>query len=485
MKKFITHIHALLLLSVIHPVAGEIVVSTFDELIDAVNNGNPGDTILLTDGTYNIENTWSIPVSKDNMLIKSQSGDREKVIINGRGMTADDHHGFWVDAKDVIICDMTIQNVRNHCIQTDIDTDGLHVKNCILKNAGEQMLKVPKGDSDSPSENGIVENCLFEYSAGIGPQYYIGGIDCHFSKDWIVRSNVFKYIRSPEDQIAEHAIHFWSNSEGTLVEKNLIIDCDRGIGFGLGDRGHTGGIIRNNMIYHRNISGTDNGDVGIVLETSPKTQVYNNTILFEHDYINAIEYRFSATIEVYIVNNLTNKKIASRDGASGTVTNNVTNAVSDWFTDVSTGDLHLSSAGISDVIDQGIPIAGLTDDFDGESRPQDPAVDIGADEYGLVNINFPGNKDAFHKMFHLYHNHLSPSHPLIRISFFSPVEGNVLISIYDMQGRSVKTLFNGIKPAGTHHITWNTTYQSGGTYLCKIEMAEKNIYEAKKIILLK
>ena len=194
MRKFSILFHVMFLLLVIHLAAEEIVVSTFSELTAAVNDVNPGDTILMTDGTYNIEDTWSIPVETDKILIKSQSGDREKVIINGRGMTADEHHGFWVNANNVTISDMTIQNVRNHCIQTDIDTDSLHVKNCILKDAGEQILKVPKGDSESPSEGGIVENCLFEYTAGIGPQYYIGGIDCHFSKDWIVRNNVFKYI---------------------------------------------------------------------------------------------------------------------------------------------------------------------------------------------------------------------------------------------------------------------------------------------------
>ena len=81
-----------------------------------------------------------------------------------------------------------------------------------------------------------------------------------------------------------------------------------------------------------------------------------------------------------ITNNLANKGIARRDGASGTVSNNVSTASRDWFVNVSEGDLHLAS-GVSAAVDVGLEISGLSDDFDGQNRPQGSGFDIGADEY--------------------------------------------------------------------------------------------------------
>jgi hypothetical protein len=139
---------------------------------------------------------------------------------------------------------MTIGWVSNHAIQIhgEDNSSNTLISNLRIVDTYEQMVKISYNSSSSnSSKNGKMEYCLLEYSSGMGPQYYIGGIDGHQCKNWTVRNNVFKNIRSPSEDVAEHAIHFWSNSEDTLVENNVIINCDRGIGFGLGSSGHSGG----------------------------------------------------------------------------------------------------------------------------------------------------------------------------------------------------------------------------------------------------
>lgn len=350
----------------------QIVVRNVTELMNAVQSANATGnvTIVLEDGTYVLDQMlW---ISGNNVMFRSSSGNRDSVIIQGQGMFGGVSHIFNVPGSFFTVANMTIGWVANHAIQIHSDADNAIVHDVHMVDTGEQMLKVSYREGDGiSSENGLVEWCLFEYSAGVGPQYYIGGIDAHQAHNWIIRDNIFRWIRSPEADLAEFAIHFWSGSTNTVVERNTIINCDRGIGFGLGDRGHHGGIIRNNGVYTTR-------DVGIGLETSNGTLVLNNTV-FSENYPNSIEYRFPATQGVLIVNNLTNAQIAGRDGGSGSVENNVTDAQAPWFIDIANGNFHLSTP-VSSVVDQGRTLAEVTNDVDCEARPKGPGYDVGADE---------------------------------------------------------------------------------------------------------
>lgn len=373
-------------------------VSTEPQLQAAITSANSAGgnvTIVLDDGTYTLSNT--LYVNAPNVTIEGKSGIRENVIIQGDAMSATAQIGdlIRVDGSNFQLHFVTLQKSGWHLIQIvgNDNVDNPVITDCVLRDAYQQMIKVTD-DPSAPnvtSDNGLVENCVFEYTAGIGPEYYIGGIDAHAATNWVVRGNTFRYIASPSGSVAEFAIHFWDRSANNLVEKNLIIDCDRGIGFGLdGAPANQGGIIRNNMIYHSAGGGTF-ADVGIGLAHSPNSQVYNNTVYMEDAFPWGIEYRYVDTVNVAITNNLSNKPIQARDGGTAVLTDNVLDADPSWFVSPSEGNLHLAYA-VSGVVDAGVPVSGLTDDIDGQARPNGPGIDIGADEYYSSVLPMPPTK---------------------------------------------------------------------------------------------
>ena len=365
-------------------IVGEIdTVSTVSELwasIRFANNNGGNRTILIADGTYDVASTASYPyITANNIVFRSLSGNRDAVVLTGQGMAnvaPATEIGIFAVGDNISIADLTISGVGNHGIAAS--GNNLYVHNVKIKDTYEQMIKGVSANNGADSAR--VQCSLFEYTSGIGPQWYIGGLDIHDGDNWIVNDNVFKNIASPSQSLAEHAIHFWNSSSNNIIERNRIINCDRGIGFGLGSSRNDGGIIRNNMIYNDGTHPFD--DVGIGLETSPSTKVYNNTIHIE--YPNAIEYRFEETTGVEIANNITNKLIRSRNGGQANLQNNYTDGNINWYRDANNGQLHLEEF-IDEVVNQGINLSpDVMDDIDQTGRPIDSKYDIGAHEYGDV-----------------------------------------------------------------------------------------------------
>lgn len=314
-----------------------IIAANTDEIYQALSvaKRRGGYTqILLKDSTYQLPRT--LVISVPSVYIGSLSGQKERVILTGNGMqnTPQVDNLIYVAAPHFTLEGITLQQSGNHLVQVSgqDNADYFTMKHCILRDAYEQLLKVSNGGEIS-ADYGVVENCTFEYSAGIGPQYYIGGIDAHGSKYWHITKNIFKDISSPSYHIAEHAIHFWNRSSQNIIENNIILNCDRGIGFGMGDKGNTGGTIKNNTIVHTKPLNPF-ADVGIILENSPNTLITNNRIYLSHSYKNAIEYRFQSTKGVIISQNITNKAIAARDGATALINKNAVNQSKEVVLDI-------------------------------------------------------------------------------------------------------------------------------------------------------
>ena len=90
--------------------------------------------------------------------------------------------------------------------------------------------------------------------------------------------------------------------------------------------------------------------------------------------------------------------------------------------------------------------------------------------------------------FILHQNYPNPFNPVTSINFTLPKKGLVNITIYNMEGRIVKTLVNSSQTAGYKSIQWNATNDrneqvSAGLYLYTIEVGE--FRQTKKMVLLK
>ncbi|CAN5601160.1 hypothetical protein BH10BAC5_BH10BAC5_21670 [soil metagenome] len=86
--------------------------------------------------------------------------------------------------------------------------------------------------------------------------------------------------------------------------------------------------------------------------------------------------------------------------------------------------------------------------------------DLGQD----VNIGYP-------EKYSLFQNYPNPFNPETNINYSLPDQSKVVITILDINGKTVATLLNTIKSAGFHSIRFNASGLSSGTYFYRIDAA--------------
>jgi hypothetical protein len=377
-----------------------------DMLPGIVRDAAAGTTILLADGTYRMtggdEASRRIQIDTQGLTLRSASNDATAVVIDGQYGT---NEMITIGADDVTVAHITVMHAIDHPIHVSPSASGDDVTGTLLYglriiDGGEQFVKInSNGGRDAYCDDGRIECSTFlmtdegrtHVERGTGG-CYTGGIDTHGGRGWVVRNNTFRDIYCAGEGLAEHAIHFWTGSRDTVVENNVIVNCARGIGFGLvesgemrayaddpypgvGYVGHYDGIIRNNVVY----ADIDYFDTGIELAQARGARVIHNTVLSTAGaaFFSSIDYRYANT-EVEIQNNLT-RRITMRDGAGGTVDHNVETASLSDVVSAAGGDFHLA-ASATDCIDQGTTVTGPGVDIDGEPHSRGSAPDIGADE---------------------------------------------------------------------------------------------------------
>lgn len=374
-------------------------VSTEPQLQTAMGNLQSGDTILLSNGTYNL--TSSLYVNgRNNVTIRGNAGSTNVVLV-GKGMDNTNYgnvpFGIWSNSTNTTIAHLTVRDTWDNEIIFNPGAQSPLVYCVRLINAGSQFIKSNPTDVNAGLgvNNGLVEYCWFEYTgsppadhgSGVG---YFNGISAHAAQNWIIRGNLFKNLHNPDSAayLWNPSVLFWNHSVNTLTEQNTFLNVDRAVAYGLQSTtpffDHAGGAIRNNFVCLvpglMSTSRTAGSDGSLIAWNSPGTQIDHNSVLLNSNELYQIEFRFATTTNGTARNNLGDAPIHLRDSAVSALSSNVVTAVPVMFANPLAGDLHLL-ASATNAIDKGLTLGTVTNDFDGDRRPRGTRSDVGADEF--------------------------------------------------------------------------------------------------------
>ena len=93
------------------------------------------------------------------------------------------------------------------------------------------------------------------------------------------------------------------------------------------------------------------------------------------------------------------------------------------------------------------------------------------------------NVIAIPEVFHLGKPYPNPFNPLATITYAIPLDSDINLSIYDVQGRLVEELISSYMEAGYYEIQWNAGTAASGLYFLRLVTPENAI--TQKMILMK
>ncbi|MCY1060164.1 right-handed parallel beta-helix repeat-containing protein [Nannocystis sp. SCPEA4] len=378
--------------------AADVPVADVDALLQAIAAAQPGDTIVLAAGDYEVHQSkiaCETPGTADAPItVRAAEPGAAKLrfdALEGFHVRAP----WWVfeglDIEGICAADSDCEHafhVTGDASNTHIVRNRLHGFNAMIKGNGEP---IGPGMSYVHPDDVVVEYNEFFNPAPRDTSNPVTPIDVVGGQRWIVRGNfIHDHAKGGGDNIS-YAAFLKGHSKDGLIERNLVV-CELlhsgqvrlGLSLGGGGSGpdmicedgackpeHERGIVRNNIVLNCP------ADVGIYVNAGADSKIFNNTL-----YNTAgIDMRFAETTGV-VHNNLLMGKIRDRDGAVTDKQNNLAEATLEqfaaWFADPAAQDFTLVDGAA--FVDLGLAAPDVTDDYCGNLR-DDGTPDIGAIEY--------------------------------------------------------------------------------------------------------
>ena len=100
-----------------------------------------------------------------------------------------------------------------------------------------------------------------------------------------------------------------------------------------------------------------------------------------------------------------------------------------------------------------------------------------------VGVSIERTSDELPNKIALEANYPNPFNPVTTIEFSLTKTEQVALNVYDLTGRLISTVFDGVQPAGTYQVTFDAEGLASGMYLYRLESASTTI--TRKMVLLK
>lgn len=389
---------AVLLPSAAH--AGVVNVSTPTELTNAITSAQPGDEIVLADGTYLLTGVTCAANGTDTqpIVVRAANPLGAKIqfdALEGFKVTGANWHFEDLDVKGICAVDSNCE----HAFHVVGAADGFVLRRSRVMDFNAQ-LKVNVamiGATYVMPNRGLVEYNEVGDTRGRDTSNPVTKLNIDTGLDWIVRGNYIHDAEKLQGDLTSYASFMKSGGARGLFERNLVL-CSKtttggtriGLSFGGGGTApqfcapaydantpcsieHSDGTMRNNIIVNCS-------DVGIYLNRSANTHILFNTLIATF----GVDFRFDTT-SGEAVGNLMMSAIRTRDSATMTASGNLMNlATTDftsWYRAPLDGDLSVIGD-VSALIGSAPMRPDVKDDYCAAIRPSG-ALTMGALEHSV------------------------------------------------------------------------------------------------------
>ena len=336
----------------------------FRTLMRGVQGAGPGDTVIVRDGTYDHVNAVTggddSPVNASPVIFYHSGTPSAWITVQ-----AEHKWGAILDCEQLCDSYINLRNASFIVIQDFVFTRGY--KEGIHSNDGAHHISLRR--------NRIEYIANRPSSTNLGLDGIYTNPNCH---DFIIDGNIFHDIGRTDVSSLDHGLYL-RGSNFTIIN-NIFYNISHGWAIQM-----AGGL--NNVLVANNTFAFANGGRGHIMLWNTLSHITIENNIFYNPVGQALA-RFQASITSCRVdhNIVFGASVVILDTTGCALSNNLIGADPGFVSaNLPPYDFHVRAGGAG--IDAGIEVPGLGSDFDGVSRPQGAATDIGAFEYGVLREN--------------------------------------------------------------------------------------------------